>query len=159
MSSLVKAEKAFCHPTRKRVTDDGLCAACLVEQSLQEGPTALENRKVRGALRELHKNVEHVKELGEEAAAILEAGLPRYAMIHMQAAMNAAVKGDARPAEWALKNVAAGGKNVVKEQTPASGPVDTGVKVFVGVKVSGLPTTPDPVAISVVDEKEDIIDG
>lgn len=146
MSTELETQKALCHPTRKRVTSDGWCAACLIRRTNQATPAALQSKDVRLALRELHKNVEHVKELGEEAQAILEAGLPDYAALHMEAARNAAAKGDARPAEWALQNVTAAGKRLVQPAEKAAGP-DNSVKVFVGVKVHGLPTPEDQAVI------------
>jgi len=156
MSTEIATRKALCHPARKRVTDDGWCAACLIRRTNAATPQALQHKQVRHALRELHRNVEHVKELGEEAQAILEAGLPDYASLHMEAARTAAAKGDARPAEWALQNIVAAGNRIVKPVEKAAGP-DNSVKVFVGVKVHGLPTTEsDGVVIEAVkEEKQD----
>src|SRR5690606_35160895 len=62
--------------------------------------------------------------------------LPTYARLHLEAATIAAAAGDARPAEWALSNLTSDGQRAV-EITKAAAEGNSGVKVFIGVKVGG----------------------
>lgn len=128
---------AHCHPDRELYAN-GLCGVCFFDST--RVPVKAEDRAERQALVELHKGVEYVVNLGKQAKAILRENLPRYAELHLTAAEIAAADGDARPAEWALESVIAGSEGPaatppVKGGTGGEG----GVKVFIGIKMGGLP--------------------
>lgn len=129
--------RAVCHPKRKHVKD-GLCRECLLIN-----PKTLPNkdkvaRKQQRELMVLHENAKHVEEVFLEAKAILRENVPRYAELHLEAAEVAAEKGDSRPMEWALQHVK--GKDAPIVEPPAKEPVSSGVRVFVGINMGGVPT-------------------
>ena len=76
--------------------------------------------------------------LGKQAKAILRENIPEYAELHLSAAKVAAEKGDSRPMEWALQHVK--GKDAPIVEPPAKEPVSSGVRVFVGINMGGVPT-------------------
>lgn len=65
--------------------------------------------------------------------------LPIYADLHLRASRAAAEKGDTRPMEWMLTHIQADKERVVELQKGSAELPDNGVKVFIGVKVGGLP--------------------
>jgi hypothetical protein len=78
--------------------------------------------------------------------------LPIYARLHLKAAAKAAEDGDARPAEWALANLTTDNERTVDVAKPGTSGPNGGVKVFIGVKVGGLP--PSTTAIDVTKDDE-----
>lgn len=145
---------ATCHPGRERHSDSGLCAVCFFDQKrLLDGArapkTALELAQ-RQELMSLHKQVEHVVNLGKEAKAILRENLPRYAELHLTAAEVAAANGDSKPMEWALTAIKGEKGERVVEPVKADG-AGTGIKIMIGVQVGGIPAaiaTSEPIDAS-----------
>jgi len=125
---------ATCHPTRETYMD-GMCGVCYFDnRRVPTDPKRLEERK---ELVRLHQDVARVDQLAKEAKAILKENLPRYAELHLTAAEVAAADGDARPAEWALQ-ANMGGEPVAKSPKASEG-AGGGVKIYIGVKVGGIP--------------------
>ena len=136
--------RATCHPGRYAADEAGNCRWCAQEKrthAVVEADAKSLTKAARAArhqeLLELHKQVEYVEGLGKTARAILQANLPEYAELHLQAAQEAAIKGDARPAEWALSQVKAGKEGQTVEPA-AKTPSDSGVKVYVGINMGGI---------------------
>lgn len=129
---------AGCHPERETYAND-LCGVCYFDAT--RVPVDPKKKEERQALVAMHQQVTHLKNLYLEAKAILRENLPRYAELHLTAAEIAAADGDARPAEWALQSIP-GGKDEGPVATPpakAGSVGEGGVKVFIGVKIGGLP--------------------
>jgi hypothetical protein len=75
-----------------------------------------------------------VKEVVEEASLIVEANAAEYARIHMVAAKNAAEKGRAEPAQWALERL-----GVVQPAPAPQAPQGSGGPVIkIGILLPGL---------------------
>lgn len=135
------AQHALCHPDRPHV-GKGLCQQCF---HTPEAELDTEKRIKRARyleVVELHKAVDYITQQHDIAQAILVERLPEYAELHKRAAEVAAEKGDARPIEWALQSVKVGKKTVV--EPPAKIAPETGVKVYVGVNIGGVPSPPEP---------------
>lgn len=134
---LPELTRAVCHPKRPHV-EKGLCRQCLLadEKNAPVGSNKLV-RKRQFELMEMHKNAEHIASLYDETKAIMRDNAPKYAELHYQAAAAAAEKGDSRPAEWALQNVKMKDAPVI--DPPAKEPVTSGVRVFVGINMGGVP--------------------
>jgi hypothetical protein len=76
--------------------------------------------------------VKQVKELLDEARAVIDANAVEYARLHFQAAQNAALKGRSGPMEWALERL-----GVVKPPQPENtGP--KGMVIKIGIVLPGL---------------------
>jgi hypothetical protein len=76
--------------------------------------------------------------------AALALQLPVYAALHLKAARIAAEKGDTRPMEWMLTHASVDAERAVDLQKGSADAPDSGVKVFIGVKVGGLPLPDEP---------------
>jgi hypothetical protein len=88
--------------------------------------------------------------LGQQIKGFLQHNLEEYARLHVEAARVAALKGDARPAEWALQTIKVGDGPVVTPVAKEGGGGGGGVKVLIGVQLGGLPPGTIPsTAISV----------
>lgn len=141
--SIVKSDKATCHPGRKNYRD-GICRECYGARKLPSSefklPKSLASlsKAERTELQELHRQAQILEEQAQLAGAYLQYHLPVYAKAHVEGALVAAAKGDTKPAEWALSHVKPpkGGSPVV--EPPAKAPAESGIKVFVGVKVGAL---------------------
>jgi len=114
-------QRALCHRNRIAVAD-GLCQTCYVTNR-PPLPVPVTPRLA--------------KELLEEVRLSLREALPEYARLHLDAARISALRGDARPAEWALQTIKAGDEPVVAPVAKDS--VGGGVKVMIGVNLGGLP--------------------
>ena len=137
---LGEGRQAICHPDRRHVAI-GMCASCYRE-SLRAPRTALEVQR-HNELMALHEQVQYAESLGRQARAVLQDHLPQYAELHFEAAAIAAEQGDARPAQWALEQVKAGKAAVVDPPRKEAG--DSGVQVFVGIRMGGMPPSVDVV--------------
>jgi hypothetical protein len=105
----------------------------------------LPDRPMDMALPEIDKIVEAhaqpaiTKLIRRRARAILAENLPEYARLHLAAAREAASKGNAIPAQWALESVKPGGEAPVVE--PAAKDLGgSGVKIILGIQIGGLGT-------------------
>jgi len=124
-----------CHPDRPMFGRTGLCRECYVGVSAPPEEITPEQAV---QIAEKLGDKEEAEKIRREAIAILHKRLPDYARAHFEAAKAAAMKGDARPAEWALQHIKApGGATVI--EPPAKGPSEGGVKILIGVNLGGLP--------------------
>lgn len=137
---MAREGKALCHPNRKKKTEDGLCAPCAVaERRVTDLATRDQKRQLRADLAKLHETVEYVEQLGKQARAILEENAAEYAELHIEGARIAALDGNTKPAEWALTHLKMGKeKPIIEPAQRESEGDDSGVRVFIGVKVAGL---------------------
>jgi len=136
--------RAICCPRRARVTPEGLCRWCQ-EKRL--------NRAKRDELTP-EQALELVSKDGGEALATkvrakLQTNLEEYVTLHIEAARVAAVRGDSKPAEWALQTIKAGASPVVTPPAKAGEGGGGGIKVFLGVQIGGLPPGVQAQAITI----------
>jgi hypothetical protein len=78
-----------------------------------------------------------VKSVMKAAKSKMQAAVEEYVDIHLVAAKVAALKGDARPAEWALENIAVEGERVVdppQKNVPQAAPTFN-----IGFAIGGMP--------------------
>lgn len=140
LPSVIKPELAICHPERTNYLD-GMCQAC-AEKRLKRLETSPHLRSLPADARSLLVEVRHLKAVLDEQIAVAKTYLqyhaPIYAQLHLEGAETAAQKGDTRPAEWALEHLKSPAGTAVVE-APTKVAADTGVKVFVGVKIGGMP--------------------
>lgn len=129
--------KPLCHPDREQVGKTGLCHECYI------GGAEAQKLTLDDALKLAKKiaDPEQVKELKTRALALLMERLPEYSQLHFEATKMAALKGDARPAEWALTTIKEAGGQAVLEP-PQKEALPSGTKIFVGVSLGGI-TPPD----------------
>src|SRR5690606_23537733 len=128
----------------------GYCDECWAifaeQQGIQEQPDPAVWDKAALRLAEVWDDPKKHGVLTRRVKALkakLALNLPAYADLHLKAAAVAAREGDAKPAQWALEHITdpEGGRvaqpaaKAVAEKSGGSG----GVKVFIGVKVGGLP--------------------
>lgn len=133
-----------CHPDRVQLGETGLCHECYMGRHAKQ----LDVREAL-ALIEKHGDPAEVARLRETALAILQENLPEYARIHMEGAKMAALKGDTKPAEWALTTIKNGQAAPVVEPPTKVAPGTGGVKVIVGVNLGGI--TPGAAPSNVVE--------
>lgn len=96
-----------------------------------------EVKRMEHEIAAMHKTTEAMEATYATARQFLANKQFEYAQLHFEGAQVAAAKGDTRPAEWALTHVKAEGQSVV--EPPAKVAADTGVKVFLGIKIGGVP--------------------
>lgn len=125
---------ALCHPQRGHVLR-GLCRQCYDAQPL---PVREQDARDVKALTNLQDDVKALETMAREAKEILRRRLPDYARLHFLGAEIAALKGDTRPTEWALQSVKDGKATTVDPPIKALPVGEGGVKVFIGMKISGL---------------------
>lgn len=126
-----------CHPDREQVGKTGLCHECYIG-----GTGGGKQLSIQDAIKiaEKHADPAFAKILKQQALALLMEQLPIYAQLHIEAAKMAALKGDARPAEWALTTIReAGGQAVVEPAAAKPAPDAGGIKIFFGVNLGGAP--------------------
>jgi hypothetical protein len=123
----------LCHPERQQVGKTGMCHECYVGAGESKEMTFQDAMK----LVEKHADPHVRKVLKDKALALLFESLPEYALLHMQAAKMAAVKGDARPAEWALTTIKEAGGTAVLEP-PQKEAAPSGTKVLIAVQLGGI---------------------
>lgn len=139
-------KRALCHSRRAAVNSDGLCRHCLTAKITRANKAdiapeeALALQKAGG-----------LEKLGAETLAYLRQNLPEYARQHLEASRVAALKGDTKPAEWALTNVRVGDSPVIVPVAKDGGG-GGGVKVLIALQVGGLPpgTAQEAITISPV---------
>ncbi len=146
--ALAKKKSPACHPERPQVGTTGLCHECYV------GSSAAKSLSIQDALKlaERHADPAVALSIRTAALAILVENLPEYARMHFEASKMAALKGDAKPAEWALTMIKSASQPAVVD-LPKNAPVESGVRIFVGVKLGGLDRqigTSNPVDAEVV---------
>ena len=135
-SDRAKAKNApKCHPDRPQVGRTGMCHECYV------GGDGAKQLSLQDAIKlaEKHADPAFAKILKQQALALLMERLPDYAQMHFEAAKMAALKGDAKPAEWALTTIRESGGAAVVEPAAQKTLPEGGVKVFIGVKLGGAP--------------------
>ncbi len=134
--------RAICHPKRPHA-ERGLCRQCLIKEQKEPSTGLMATvRKSQAELVQLHKTAGRLEALEAETKAIMRENLPAYAELHKQAATVAAEKGDSRPIEWALQHVKMKDAPIV--EAPAKEPATTGVRVFVGINMGGVPSDTIP---------------
>lgn len=133
----VKGGRAICHPRRVALAD-GLCRECYKAQSATFLKPS-DRKKTQQQLAKLQETDGYLESLFSGARAQLLEDLPEYATLMMQAARLAAAKGDARPAEQALRIIKAAGIKPVVEEAPKAVDAGGGFKVFIGVKIGNMP--------------------
>jgi hypothetical protein len=121
-----------CHPDRPQVGKTGLCHECYIGAGTTRSLTLQDAMKIA----ERHADPIVGKSIREAALALLVDRLPEYAAMHFEAAKMAALKGDAKPAEWALTTIKSHGNAAVVD-LPKNTPTEGGIKIFVGVKLGG----------------------
>lgn len=134
-SRRAKEKKAAkCHPDREQVGKTGQCHECYIG-----GGATPKQLSIQDAIKiaEKHADPAFAKILKQQALALLMEQLPTYAMLHIEAAKMAALKGDARPAEWALQTIREAGGQAVVEPAAAKAVAESGTKVFIGVSLGG----------------------
>jgi hypothetical protein len=136
MANARKRHAPACHPERKQVGKTGLCHECYVG-----GERGKQDITIKDALATVDKLSDPVmaEAVREQALTVLLQSLPEYARLHLQAAREAALKGNASPAEWALTTVKRLGESAVVEPAQKGLPAGQGgVKILIGVKLGGV---------------------
>lgn len=150
--------KALCHPSRPNF-GQGLCRQCwrlrdkgiAPRDDMQYGRSAGKIAR-HNELIAMQQATEYLEGLGRAAKAILRENMPEYAELHLEAARNAALEGDAKPSQWAMEHVKIVDKPIV-DPAPKEGGAG-GVKVFLGIKIGSVPEA----AISAVVTEGETID-
>jgi hypothetical protein len=142
--SLASSADSCGHPEREG-NAAGYCSECWAvfrEESGLDPDGNIEWDQIQERLMQLVEDPDQRKRVLNRRIKALKAKmvlmLPTYAKLHLEATKVAAAKGDARPAEWALGQVALDGERVV-EGTKGGESTGGGVKVVIGVKFGGLP--------------------
>lgn len=130
---------APCHPERETFRD-GLCGVCYYDQNRM--PINIERKEERAILAQLLSDAAMIKRMKDQAAAIIQENLPRYAELHLTAAEVAASFGDSKPMEWALQAKTNKEVGAVAEAADKAGGAG-GIKVMIGIKMGGLPAPED----------------
>jgi len=147
-SADVDLGKATCHPQRKHYMK-GFCRECynaqpalVRERDIAEKRGLLtvfqESMRLQRMAEDARAEVKRIEGMAAQAKEILRERLPDYARLHWEAAQMAALRGDARPTEWALQSIKDGKETVVEAPAKVASAGEGGVKVIVGVQLSGL---------------------
>jgi hypothetical protein len=135
----VKARRSpRCHPDRPQVDKTGLCYECFV------GGDAAKQLSIADATKliDKHASGKAGEALKAKALALLMENLPEYALLHREGAKIAALKGDTKPAEWALTTIKElGGTAVLEPPAKTAAPTEGKFQIMVGVNLgNGTPT-------------------
>lgn len=130
-----KAATACGHEDRDAVPGKKVCLECYVSG---DASTSLA-LKDAVALAEKYGDPAEVKAIKERVLALLFERLPEYASVHFEGAKMAALKGDTRPAEWALTHIRRPGDTAVLEPPKKeSEGGSSGPRVIIGVQLGGI---------------------
>lgn len=106
-----------------------------------EGKTGSMVQAIRAAAVDLgvEANGRPIKAVIKSAREALARRANDYADLHWNAAVMAAMKGDAGPAQWAIERIAEGGQRII--DAPKSGPAAPTLQI--GIALGGMPTAPN----------------
>lgn len=106
-----------------------------------EGKSGSMVQAIRSAAVELgvEANGKPIKAVIKSAREALARRANDYADLHWNAAVMAAMKGDAGPAQWAIERIAEGGQRII--DAPKSGPAAPTLQI--GIALGGMPTAPN----------------